>query len=123
MYCICCRENSVDILNLPNVLDSNRINTSNDVDNIYDMGFTGKINEQMVGDGIMASVDAGYGSIHDGDKFILAICDSCITKGIEDGTLLYVGNYMYGNDMYHIRKNIDKSKTMYRRRSNLDNLI
>jgi hypothetical protein len=42
----------------------------------------------MVNDGIIQTIDGGFGSIHDTDTFIIAICDDCITENLEDGTLL-----------------------------------
>jgi hypothetical protein len=74
----------------------------------------------MVSDGIIQIIDAGYGSKCDGDQFIIAICDDCIKENLEDGTLLYFGNYM---SSYFTKVNIEKSKKTYRRRKNLDKLV
>ena len=76
----------------------------------------------MISDGIIQIISAGYGSIHDTDQFIIAICDECIKKNLEDGTILYSGNYMNPNDEF-VEKEIIKSKKIYRRRKNLDGLV
>ena len=41
--------------------------------------------------GIVNKISAGYGSLLDGDMFILAICDECVKKK----KLRNVGNYMF----------------------------
>jgi hypothetical protein len=78
------------------------------------------IDHEMVSDGIIQIIDAGYGSKSDGDQFIIAICDDCIKENLEDGTLLYFSNYM---SSYFTKVNIEKSKKAYRRRKNLDKLV
>lgn len=80
------------------------------------------INSQMVSDGIIHVIDAGYGSSHDTDSFIIAICDDCISENKEDGTLLYYGNYMTPGHTF-VKEEVDKSKMLYRRRKNLDGLV
>ena len=65
--------------------------------------------------------DYGYGSTHDGDQFVIAICDDCIKENLKDATILYYGNYMYGGD--YANDEIEKSKKTYRRRNSLDKLI
>jgi hypothetical protein len=72
--------------------------------------------------GIVQVINAGYGSGHDTDQYIIAICDDCISKESEDGTLLYYGNYMNHDDRYQ-KEELAKSKLIYRRRKNLDKLV
>lgn len=79
------------------------------------------IDNEMVDGGIIQIIDAGYGSTHDGDRLIIAICDKCIDSNLEDGTILYFDNYMF-NDKEFINESINKSKKIYTRRKNLDNL-
>lgn len=50
--------------------------------------------EGMWDDGIVERVSAGYGSLLDGDMYVLAICDKCTDQKAEEGTLVWVGNYM-----------------------------
>jgi hypothetical protein len=78
----------------------------------------------MIDNGIIHIIDAGYGSIHDGDQFVIAICDDCIKENLEDATLLYYGNYMSVSDVTGTSTDEkEKSKQKYRRRKNLDNII
>ena len=125
MYCICCKKNNV-------VPEEWRNVTSNSEEEVLYFkkerksdGSTLNINNEMVDNGIIQIIDAGYGSIHDGDQFIIAICDDCINQNKEDGTLLYYGNYI--NYMYYDEKFVEeekeKSKKIYRRRKNLDGLV
>jgi hypothetical protein len=127
MYCICCKKNNV-IPNTPPV--SSKISTEDsppqheeDIlwkDSKRPDGSLVNVNNEMIDNGIIHIIDAGYGSTHDGDQFIIAICDYCIKENLGDATLLYYGNYMYGGD--YANDEIEKSKKAYRRRKNLDNL-
>ena len=44
------------------------------------------VNNEMIDNGIIHIIDAGYGSKHDGDQLVIAICDDCIKyyNGIDD---------------------------------------
>jgi hypothetical protein len=127
MYCICCKKNNV-IPNTPPV--SSKISTEDsppqheeDIlwkDSKRPDGSLVNVNNEMIDNGIIHIIDAGYGSTHDGDQFIIAICDYCIKENLGDATLLYYGNYMYGGD--YANDEIERSKKAYRRRKNLDNL-
>ena len=122
MYCICCKKNNV----IP--LEKGMIkNESSEEDLIWKKekrkdGSLVNVNNEMINNGIIHIIDAGYGSTHDGDQIIIAICDDCIKENLEDATLLYYGNYMYPNENF-IVEDVDKSKQKYRRRNNLDNLV
>lgn len=128
MYCICCKKNNV-IPNTPSV--SSKIATEDsppqfeeDIlwkDSKRPDGSLVNVNNEMIDNGIIHIIDAGYGSTHDGDQFIIAICDDCIKENLADATLLYYGDYMYGGD--YANDEIEKSKKTYRRRKNLDKLI
>jgi hypothetical protein len=129
MYCICCKKNNV-IPNTPPV--SSKISTEDsppqheeDIlwkDSKRPDGSLVNVNNEMIDNGIIHIIDAGYGSTHDGDQFIIAICDDCIKENLGDAILLYWGNYMYGNEGF-VRDEIEKSKQKYRRRNSLDKLI
>lgn len=41
------------------------------------------IKDSMWSGGIVETINAGYGSFHDMDSFIVAICDDCITNLVE----------------------------------------
>ena len=129
MYCICCKKNNV-IPNTPPV--SSKISTEDspphheeDIlwkDSKRPDGSLVNVNNEMIDNGIIHIIDAGYGSTHDGDQFVIAICDNCIKENLEDATLLYYGNYMYGTEGF-VGDEREKSKQKYRRRKNLDNIV
>jgi hypothetical protein len=117
MYCICCNKNKVKPLLSGNIQEEDILW---DKKNKRDSEFV-NINSGMINDGIIYLIDAGYGSKHDGDQFLIAICDQCITEKVNDATILYFGNYIYPEDSF-IEKEKNNSKKRYRRRKNLDNL-
>lgn len=45
-------------------------------------------------EGEVFKVCPGYGSSHDTDILIMGICDDCISKGLEDKSILRVGSYL-----------------------------
>jgi hypothetical protein len=122
MYCICCKGNKVK----PNQFDESL--SEEDMiwkkEKITVSGITkqSNINNSIVNDGIIHIIEARYGSKYDGDRIILAICDDCIEENLQDGTLLYFGNYII-SDESHIKEAVDTSKKIYMRRKNLDNLV
>jgi len=128
MYCICCKKNNV----IPDTRPfSSNVSTEDSPQNEEDIlwknskrpdGSLVNVNNEMIDNGIIHIIDAGYGSNHDGDQFIIAICDDCIKENLEDATLLYYGNYMYGRGGY-VEEETEKSKQKYRRRKNLDGLV
>jgi hypothetical protein len=121
MYCICCKRDKITVYDpimdgqLGKYKTEEELLWKEEIKN----GRSITINNEMVNDGIIQTIDAGFGSIHDTDTFIIAICDDCITENLEDGTLLLFrsGDYMNGD------KHIEKSKKIFRRRKNLDGLI
>jgi hypothetical protein len=129
MYCICCKKNNVvpdkfsytkeSMRGMEEKLEEEDIlwNKSRRND-----GSLVNVNNEMIDNGIIHIIDAGYGSTHDGDKIIIAICDDCIKENLEDATLLYYGNYMYATEEF-IEEETEKSKQKYRRRKNLDKLV
>ncbi len=108
MYCICCKKNNV------------KPHQESEQDVLW--GENRLVNSSMISGGIIHVIDAGYGSKHDGDQFIIAICDDCINDNLSDQTILYYGNYMYPDNQF-TKTEIEKSKKLYRRRKNLDELI
>jgi hypothetical protein len=125
MYCICCNKNNV----IPHEYSKKGARSNTDSiteeeilwkNERLENGKTTTINNDMVSGGIIHIIEAGYGSTHDGDRIILAICDDCISEKISDATLLLFDNYM---GFQNTKKEIEKSKSAYRRRKNLDDLI
>ena len=120
MYCICCKKNNV-------IPENYRIGFSETEEDVLYFnkernGSNLNINNEMVDNGIIHIIDAGYGSKHDGDQFIIAICDDCIKENKEDGTLLYYDNYMHSGEGF-VEEEKENSKKIYRRRKNLDGLV
>ena len=122
MYCICCKKNNV----APDGFESKEDKPSEEdilwKDSKRPDGSLVNVNNEMIDNGIIHIIDAGYGSVHDGDQFVIAICDDCIKENLEDATLLYYGNYMYAREGY-VEEEREKSKQKYRRRKNLDKLV
>ena len=129
MYCICCKKNNV--IPHPSTVKSN-ISTEDSPPQLEEDilwknskrkdGSLVNVNNEMIDNGIIHIIDAGYGSTHDGDQFVIAICDDCIKENLQDATLLYWGNYMYGKEGF-VYEEIEKSKQKYRRRKNLDDIV
>lgn len=125
MYCICCKKNNV--IPYPSKMPTEEDSTPQNEEDVLwkserrpDGSFV-NVNNEMIDNGIIHIIDAGYGSKHDGDQFVIAICDDCIKENKQDATLLYYGNYMgYGS---FTEDEVEKSKQMYRRRKNLDDII
>ena len=122
MYCICCKKNNVIPFDSrqSQKIPADKLETEEDIlwkkDKRNNLA---NVNNEMINNGIIQIIDAGYGSKHDGDQIILAICDDCIKQNLEDATLLYYDNYMG----YDINEKVEKSKQKYRRRKKLDDLV
>ena len=134
MYCICCKKNNVVPENFSYTKESKKlaikVGMEEDIqeedilwkDSKRPDGSLVNVNNEMIDNGIIHIIDAGYGSVHDGDQFVIAICDDCIKENLQDATLLYYGNYMYAREGF-IEEEREKSKQKYRRRKNLDKLV
>ena len=85
----------------------------------YRNGRTLTVDNEMVNGGIVQLIHAGFGSAHDTDSFIIAICDSCIAENLEDATLLLFRSGHWNEP----EKHVNESKKKYRRRKNLDGLV
>ena len=122
MYCICCKKDKVkpDKTHLKEISEEKLLWEKEEKQMSDGSKKFQNINNQMVNGGIIHIVEAGYGSTHDGDMLIMAICDDCINQNLEDATLLYYNNYMFNSSW--VDDEVEKSKKKYRRRKNLDNL-
>lgn len=120
MYCICCKKDKITPYDP--IMDGQLGKYKTEEELLWrDEVKNGRpltINNEMVNDGIIQTIDAGFGSIHDTDVFIIAICDECIKENLEDGTLL-----LFRSGDLNPEKHVEKSKKIYRRRKNLDGLI
>lgn len=77
-----------------------------------------RVQSQMWGGGTVTVVSVGYGSIYDGDVYVIGICDNCLKSGQENGSVIYKTNYMYRDEE---REQLSRIK--FRRDNNLDNII
>jgi hypothetical protein len=111
MYCICCKKDRVSIVDLTDD------NPDIEENLIWNQRGVEKFNKF---DGHCVVISPGYGSSHDGDRFILTICDDCIVDMEMEGILLYYERGFFGNGG---SERIEKSKSLYRRRKNLDDLV
>jgi len=118
MYCICCKKDNVKPIG-PSREDFSEEDILWKKEKRGDDTLT--VNSEMIDNGIIHIIDAGYGSSHDGNQLIIAICDECIDKNLDDATILFYNDYMF-TDKTYIEESVDKSKQIYRRRKNLDNL-
>ena len=132
MYCICCKQDKIKPISHTNektdeeshIWDVIKTEISDKESQEY-FGTKVRIenaNNRMWDGGIVHVIDAGYGSSHDTDQYIIAICDDCITKEVEEGTLLYYGNYFHPESNW-TKEDREKSQQIFRRRKNLDGLV
>ena len=117
MYCICCNKDTVIPHQIADQTEEDLLWKNEKLD-----GKTSTIDNEAIDDGIIQIISAGYGSKHDGSHVILAICDQCISEKLDDGTILFFHDYIFPHEEY-TKDSIDKSKQIYRRRKNLDNLV
>ena len=124
MYCICCKGFKIEPMSfapkdpLSELTEEELLWTEVDEDR-SGRKYTSTIDNEMIDGGIIQIVTAGYGSNHDGDKFIIAICDDCIQSNLDDGTLLLFKSGSYVKP----EEDLEKSKKIYKRRKRLDDLI
>jgi hypothetical protein len=127
MLCICC-DKKISLL-YPEDLSDGKLeedvvfNTKEkiQIDGDYDQEITVNAGSKMWNDGLVHKVSAGYGSSHDGDEFIIAICDDCIIKKKATGNLAYIDNYMG----YLSKEDEDyvNSRTAWRRYNNMNDFL
>jgi len=121
MYCICCKKDNII---LDDMMDREHPITEEEylwMDKTMSNGRKINVNDIHSIGGITQTLNAGYGSSHDTDQIIVAICDECIKENLESGFLLYRGNYIHPNHPYTTEQ-VEKSKRIYRRNKNLDRI-
>ena len=77
MYCICCKKNNVIPVDTKYQKGETEM-IEEDIlwkDSKRPDGSLVNVNNEMIDNGIIHIIDAGYGSRFDGDQFIIAICD------------------------------------------------
>jgi hypothetical protein len=140
MYCICCKKDKVIPYSLEDEMGSSETSMTEEEmlwlkgqktdksDSNVRVGVSIGVKADLsidyinTNNGIIQTIDAGYGSRHDTDKFVIAICDDCIDIELNNGNLLFWGNYFSPNNK-KVLERIEKSKKLYRRNKNLDKLI
>lgn len=123
MYCLKCEKNNIH----PRSDGGDRIasNVEEELDLLFfksesPNGGTRTVQNGMTDNGDISIISMGYGSILDGDMYIIGVCDDCLKSLKENGLVIYYGNYM---SLYMEKEEIEKSKKIYIRRRNLDDLI
>ena len=120
MKCICCNSNvsyTEGIKGKNSISDEEAVFSREERPNMSDIG----AENRMWSGGIVSKISAGYGSVLDGDQFIVAICDECIKEKMEDGTIAYISNYMMSHES--IKEDLDKYRKIWRRNNNLNELL
>lgn len=75
------------------VFDVLKSNSSTDENQV-----AGQIDEELLDDAVAGHMTGGYGSVHDGDNLLVAVCDLCVQEKIASGHIIYNGNYMFPDD-------------------------
>ena len=81
MYCICCKKNNVTPEDGWSKKGDKEKREEEDIlwkRSKRPDGSLVNVNNEMIDNGIIHIIHAGYGSIHDGDQIVIAICDDCI---------------------------------------------
>lgn len=129
MRCICC-DNKITPGSLPRGIETHEDMVFKPVNRQYpgynknkeedsDSSFRETAGSRMWNDGLVSDVSAGYGSRYDGGQYVIAICDDCLEKKMNDGTIAVTGNYIYSLD----KEEMENYKRIWRRSNNLDELI
>ena len=76
------------------------VNCKKDILEIYPNGLT-KPESGAFTDGVVGRLSAGYGSKFDGSSFWIAICDQCLSAGLDAGTIKEIptGDKIYVYDL------------------------
>lgn len=83
----------------------------------FDKEITLDATSEMWNSGVVGKIEAGYGSRHDFDQFVIAICDDCLEKKKLQGVVAYTGGYMSTPDDF------EKSRIAWRRYNRIDDLL
>ena len=95
MKCICCEKKIEPIYN--DVAEEKLIFEKEERITVKGTVILDASNRGMWLDGIVGIISAGYGSDKDGDQYAVAICDVCLTKKTENGTIALIDNYIIPN--------------------------
>lgn len=56
------------------------------------------VDGQSLHNGMAGGIDCGYGSSHDTNVYMIAVCDACITQKVKENRLTFVYSYMPNAD-------------------------
>lgn len=124
MMCICC-DKKIPLLHEDEKKDEEKIVFEKEKRQIYNK--KGRFDEEIVidagarmwSDGVIGRISAGYGSIHDGDEYIIGICDECIDKKLFTGGLALIDNYMCELD----DEKYKKTRIAWRRYNRINDIL
>lgn len=63
--------------------------------------------------GVVDKISSGYGSIHDGSVFLICVCDKCLTQKRDNGTIIFLYDYM--NELYSQDQRDEYNKILHRK--------
>lgn len=79
-----------------------------------------KLSSEMWNGGIVQEISAGFGSDKDGDVYLIAICDNCLSIKRNEGSAIYLYDYM--NSRYD-EENRKKYNVKLHRRMKLKRIL
>ena len=63
---------------------------------------------QMWSGGIVSNISAGFGSNCDGDVYLIGVCDDCINKKRNEGTAIFLYDYLINSHSDLFRNEYNK---------------
>lgn len=117
MKCICC-DNLIKPYPLPNGYGLSHEDSVFKVEERKNIKI--RAENRMWLNGIVSNASAGFGSSLDGDEFVIAVCDDCLSKKVEDGTIAFTSDYIQPT---FSKEKFEKYKKIWRRNNNLDDLL
>jgi hypothetical protein len=124
MMCICC-DKKISLLSSVHLEDKSEEDIVFNKQKRQLYGKKGRFDEeieldagsQMWKDGVVDSITAGFGSNHDMDEFIIAICDDCLEKKLMTGSIALISKHDINNEKYN------NMRTAWRRYNRIDDLL
>lgn len=74
----------------------NCIRCGAEIETIHEHDDNSKPEQEMWGGGVVDVIAANYGSKHDGEMYLIAVCDNCIDNCLLSGKIKWRGNYLAG---------------------------
>lgn len=74
-----------------------------DVHMLYPEFENGIPEQDMWNDAIVEVITAGYGSSHDCDAYLIAVCDSCLEQKRKEGSAIFLYNGMFKSSSEEMR--------------------